>query len=153
MAQQPPPPATVRDAMLAIGVSNVVNPQTHDSPAERLAAGIFQNQFKPALRISDKNIYSTLKQMASLTVAQGKVVCNPTITNGIRAFAHWCRHKFRRGENLARPLPLTRRIQRMGIGFGAQHAIDAPCLIEQSTCLLDVAQVIEYEKPHAPRSS
>jgi hypothetical protein len=66
----PPPAFTVRDAMVACGVNNV-NVFDGDTPAERIAAGLFGDNFATCMDKRFVELHSEFKTYADLTINQG----------------------------------------------------------------------------------
>ena len=91
-----PPMFTVRDGMIACGISDVLMFQG-ESQAQRIADGIFSGDFNSVIDINIKELPEDYKAYSSLTVTQGKIMVNPGQRNKVKAWIQWCRDKIRMG--------------------------------------------------------
>ena len=91
-----PPMFTVRDGMIACGISDVLMFQG-ESQAQRIADGIFSDDFNSVIDINIKELPEDYKAYSSLTATQGKIMVNPGQRNKVKAWIQWCRDKIRMG--------------------------------------------------------
>ena len=87
---------TVRDGMISCGISDVLMFQG-ESQAQRIADGIFSNDFNSVIDINIKELPEDYKAYSSLTATQGKIMVNPGQRNKVKAWIQWCRDKIRMG--------------------------------------------------------
>ena len=91
-------PHTVLEAVVAIGIDNVAlfDGQT---PAERIAEGIFENDFQSCMDKSDSDIDEDLKAWSNLTVANGQIRLQPVQKKRLKAFMQWVKDRLRQDVN------------------------------------------------------
>ena len=91
-------PFTMHDAMIACGVNNVIlfNGET---PAQRMAVDIFDDDFASCIDKTQLEFDDDLKGYSALTVANGQIRLPPATKKNIRAFMHWTSDKLRLGED------------------------------------------------------
>ena len=94
------PVFTVRDAMIACGV-NDVNLFDGDTPAQRIAADLFGDDFDTCMDKSYEELYGEFKTYTDLTQAQGQIRLMPGPKRLIKAFIQWVRDERRLGRNPA----------------------------------------------------
>jgi len=94
--QNPPGPFTVLDALVLCGVDNVTLFQG-ETPATRLAEGLFSNSFMKCMDKTMKDLKEDFDTYSTLTVAQGQIRLIPTVKNKIKAFIQWTRNQIRMG--------------------------------------------------------
>ena len=92
------PPFTVTDAMIACGVDTTII-FNGSNKAERIAADVFDNDFRSCIDKTVTDLDDDLKDYSVLTVAQGQIRLNPSTKRKIRAFLQWCKDKFRLNED------------------------------------------------------
>ena len=91
---------TVLDAMIAIGIDNsaLFDGQTQ---AERIAEGLFDNDFQSCMDKSNDDIDDDLKTWSNLTVSNGQIRLQPVTKKRIKAFSQWVKDKLRRSQDPA----------------------------------------------------
>ena len=84
MANQMPPigPFMVFDALVLCGVDNATFYQ-QETPAARLAEGLFSNSFMKCMDKTMKDLKEDFEAYSTLTVAQGQIRLTPTVKNKI----------------------------------------------------------------------
>ena len=87
---------TVLEAMIAIGIENVVlfDGQTQ---AERIAEGIFEDDFESCIDKTDSEIDDDLKMWSNLTLANGQIRLQPIQKKRLKAFSQWVKDKVQQG--------------------------------------------------------
>lgn len=97
-AGPPPPmaPFSVIDAMVECGVDNVVQ-WNGETAAERIAEGIFGNDYETMMSTTMEEVVDLLKSYKDLTVANGRIVLQPHVHKRIKAFVQWTRDQIRMG--------------------------------------------------------
>ena len=98
MAQQPPAPHTVTDAMALCGLDNLAffNGATN---CQRFATDIFANDFNSCLDMTMTELEDDLKTYAQLTVNQGQIRARVQQKKNIKVFVQWAKDKIRFGED------------------------------------------------------
>jgi hypothetical protein len=89
-------PFTVFDALVLCGVDNMTFYQ-QETPAARLAEGLFSNSFMKCMDKTMKDLKEDFEAYSTLTVAQGQIRLTPTVKNKIKAFIQWTRNQVRMG--------------------------------------------------------
>ena len=89
-------PFSVVDAMVECGVDNV-NQWNGETAAERIAEGIFGNDYETVMSITMEEVIELLKNYKDLTVANGRIVLQPHVNKRIKAFVQWTRDQIRMG--------------------------------------------------------
>ena len=85
MAAALPPVFTVVDAMVLSGVNDTDDFHGR-SPAQRIAADIFEDDFTTSMDKTYKDFDDDLKFFSILTVAQGQIRLLPGVKKRIKAF-------------------------------------------------------------------
>ena len=87
---------TVLEAMIAIGIDNVAQ-FDGQTQAERIAEGIFEDDFESCMDKTDSEIDDDLKMWSNLTLANGQIRLQPVQRKRIKAFSQWVKDKLRQG--------------------------------------------------------
>ena len=89
-------PFSVLDAMILSGINNVdqFNGQT---PAERMATEIFDDDFESCIDKTYKELDEDFQSFSSLTVALGRITLPPGVKRNVRAFVQWSQDQIRVG--------------------------------------------------------
>ena len=91
---------TVLVAMIAIGIDNVAQ-FDGQTQAERIAEGIFEDDFESCMDKTDSEIDDDLKMWSSLTLANGQIRLQPVQRKRLKAFSKWVKNKLRQDINPA----------------------------------------------------
>jgi len=105
---------TVLDAMIAIGINNTTL-FDGETQAERIAEGMFDNDFQSCLDKSNEDIDDDLKTWSSLTTMNGQIRLQPVHKKRIKAFTQWVKDKLRQNQeprNEAFSVELTQELIR-----------------------------------------
>jgi hypothetical protein len=95
----PPPPAfIVRDAMVVCGV-NSVHVFDGDTPAERITADLFGDDFATCMDKGFVELDSEFKTYSDLTINQGQIRLLPGTKRNIKAMIQWARDEIRLGRD------------------------------------------------------
>ena len=89
---------TVLDAMIAIGINNTTL-FDGETQAERIAEGMFDNDFQSCLDKSNEDIDDDLKTWSSLTTMNGQIRLQPVHKKRIKAFTQWVKDKLRQNQD------------------------------------------------------
>ena len=68
-----------------------------ETPAVRLAEGLFSNTFIKCMDKTMKDLKEDFDTYSTLTVAQGQIRLVPAVKNKIKAFIQWTRGQIRMG--------------------------------------------------------
>ena len=99
---------TVVDALALCGISNVGPVFNGDSPAERVSADIFADDFMTCMDKTFSELDEDWKTYSSLTAANRQLRFVPSVKRNVRAFVQWCRDQIRTGRNPAdSPFPIN----------------------------------------------
>ena len=92
--------------MISCGVDNVA--MFHgDTPAQRIAADVFDDTFATCMDITFKELDDHFKTYGELTQAQGQIRIPPGTRKNIKAFVQWTRDEIRLGRDPSlNPFPL-----------------------------------------------
>jgi hypothetical protein len=97
----PPPPAfTVHDTVVACGVNNVnVNVFDGDTPAKRIAANLFGDDFAAYMDKGFVELDTEFKTYSDLTINQGQIRLLPGTKRNTKAMIQWARDETRLGRD------------------------------------------------------
>jgi len=125
---------TVLDAMIAIGINNTTL-FDGETQAERIAEGMFDNDFQSCLDKSNEDIDDDLKTWSSLTTMNGQIRLQPVHKKRIKAFTQWVKDKLRQNQeprNEAFSVELTQELIRRSKTHQA--------FVEKAKTLSDIAK-------------
>ena len=124
----------VLEAMIAIGIDNVAlfEGQTQ---AERIAKGIFEDDFESCIDKTDSEIDDNLKMWSNLTLANGQIRLQPVQRKRLKAFSQWVKDKLRQGIDPANEAFDPNMTQEL-IRRSKTHA----AFVEKAKTLSDVAK-------------
>ena len=95
MAAAAPDPNTVRSGLTICGVDNIV--MFHgETQAQRLAQGIFMNDFTTCLDKNQQELKDDLKSYSELRAGHGQIRLTPAVKKHIQAFIQWVKDCLRK---------------------------------------------------------
>ena len=80
----------------SINHTTMFNNQTQ---AERIAKGMFDNDFQSCMDKSNEDIDDDLKTWSNLTASNGQIRLQPIYKKRIKAFTQWVKDKLRKNQD------------------------------------------------------
>jgi hypothetical protein len=134
------PVFTVRDAMIACGVNDVTLVDV-DTPAQRIAANLFGDDFATCMDKSFEELDQEFKTYSDLTQLQGQIRLMPGTKRMVKAFIQqWPRNKRRLGRN-----PSTIAFPIANVPALLRHYKAHNQFVMKSSTLLDAAKPEKFK--------